>query len=317
MASGPSSTPRARTKRVSAQHTLERVRNNQRQHRARRKDYIVTLEQRLREAEQTISTLKDQVEELQAALTRCRRQSHVQNEADCGTLQPQQPQVQDSTLPQAFPDIHDEAVQAYGVLSDTEDLGAWELPAAASTEPLVSDDQPGSEVNGVISPASHPALISIAQSPEFIPEPLLVTESASDQAVTETGSLVPATIMQDQIMTATTPCCSSYPSSDSQPIANTIQRMAVVPSQETPLLIPERLFQPAIEAYYQENAYHESTILCSEAYIIIAQQNFKGMSQEDVATWLWNGFRRSRHPGEGCRVNADMLLSLLAFISDN
>ncbi|RYP25879.1 hypothetical protein DL768_011643 [Monosporascus sp. mg162] len=315
MAPGPSSTPRPRTKRVSAQHTLERVRNNQRQHRARRRDYIVTLEQRLREAEQTISTLRDQVEALQAALTRC-RQSHVQNEADCRTLQPQQPQIQDSTLPQAFPDIHDEAVQAYGVLSDTEGLGAWELPAAASTEPLVSDDQPGLEANDVVPLASHPALVSIARSPEFMPEPLPVPESASDQAVTEAGSLVPATTMQDQIMTATTPCCSSYPSSDLQPIVNTIERMGLVPSEETPLLIPDHLFQPAIDAYFQENAYHESTILCSEAYIIIAQQNFKGMSQEDVATWLWNGFRRSRHTGEGCRVNAGMLLSLLAFISD-
>ncbi|RYO97315.1 hypothetical protein DL764_007338 [Monosporascus ibericus] len=316
MAPGPSSTPRSRTKRVSAQHTLERVRNNQRQHRARRKDYIVTLEQRLREAEETISTLKDQVEELEAALTQCRRQSHVQNEAGSPTLQPQQPQVQDSTLPQAFPDIHGEAVQAYGVLSDTEDLGVWEVPAATSTEPLVSDDQPGLEVNAVFSPASHPALISTARSPVFIPEPLLLTKSASDQAVTRAESLVPATIMQGQIKTTTTPCCSSCSSSDSQPIVNTIQQMAFVPSQETPLLIPEHLFQPAIEAYYQENPYHESTILCSEAYIIIAQQNFKGMSQDDVATWLWNGFRRSRHPGEGCRVSADMLLGLLAFISE-
>ncbi|RYP73286.1 hypothetical protein DL771_003715 [Monosporascus sp. 5C6A] len=316
MAPGQSSTKRPRTKRVSAQHTLERVRNNQRQHRARRKEHIVMLERQLREAEQTISTLKDRVEALQAALTQCGRQPHVQNEADCGMLQPQLPQVQDSALPQAFPDTHDEAVQAPGALSDSEDLGAWELPAAASTQPLVTDDQPGLEVNAIISPASNPWLIPIARSPEFIPGPSLVTKSASDQTVTEAESLVPATVIQHQIMTATTPCCSSYPSSDSQPTVNTIQQMALVPSQETTLLIPEYLFQPEIEAYYQENAYNESTILCSEAYIIIAQQNFKGISQEDVATWLWNGFRRSLHPGEGCRVNADMLLSLLAFISD-
>ncbi|RYO93569.1 hypothetical protein DL766_003941 [Monosporascus sp. MC13-8B] len=316
MAPGPSLIPCPRTKRVSAQHTLERVRNNQRQHRARRKNYIVTLEQRLREAEETISALKDQVEALQAALTRGRGQPHVQNEADCRALQPQQPQVQDSALPQAFSDTHDEAVQAYGVLSDTEDLGAWELSAAASPGPLVSDDQPGLEVNAVISPPSHPSLLSTARSPEFIPALSLVTESASDQAVTEAESLVPATAIQDQIVTATTLCCSSYPSSDSQLNVNTIERMTFVPSLETPLSMPEYLFQPVMEGYYQQDAHNESTILCSEAYIIIAQQNFKGMSQEDVTTWLWNGFRRSLRPGEGCRVNADMLLSLLAFISD-
>lgn len=244
MAPGSPSAPRRRTKRVSAQHTLERVRNNQRRHRARRKDHIVTLEQKLGEAEQTISTLRDQVEALQAALTRCRRQPHDQNETDCRTLQPQRPQSQDGTSPPPLIDTHGEAVQAYGALSDTEDLGGWELPAPAFAEPLVADDQPGSEVNALIPPPteSPQALIPIAQSSEFVPEPPLVTESASNQAVAEAGSLLPATVIQDHILTPTTPCCSIDPSSDSQPTVNTINRMALVPSQETPLLMPGYVF---------------------------------------------------------------------------
>ncbi|KAH6879416.1 Trappc4 protein [Thelonectria olida] len=292
MAPESPSPPRRRAKRVSAQHTLERVRNNQRRHRARRKDHIATLEQKLGEAEQTISTLRGQVETLQAALARCRRQPHDQNEAD--------------------------SVQAFGALFDTEDLGAWELPATASTEPLVSDDQPGSEVNALISPPteSPQALIPMAQSSEFISEPPLVAESASSPAFAEAGSLLPATVTQDHILTPTTACCSNDPSSDSQPTVNATNRMALVPSQETPLLLPGYVFQSAMEAYYQANPYGEPTMLCSEAYILIAQQNFKGMNQGDVATWLWNGFRRSLQPGEGCRVNTDMLFSLLAFISD-
>ncbi|KAF5131329.1 hypothetical protein E5D57_007684 [Metarhizium anisopliae] len=71
-----------------------------------------------------------------------------------------------------------------------------------------------------------------------------------------------------------------------------------------------------MEDYYQARPYDESTMPCSEAYILIAQQNVKGVTQEDVATWLWNGFRRSLQPGEGCRVQTDILFSLLAFISD-
>ncbi|RSM01358.1 hypothetical protein CEP52_008617 [Fusarium oligoseptatum] len=51
--------------------------------------------------------------------------------------------------------------------------------------------------------------------------------------------------------------------------------MALVPSQETPLQMPAYMLEPAMEAYYQEEAYSESTMLCSEAYILIAQQNFK------------------------------------------
>lgn len=318
MAPGSPPTPRRRTKRVSAQHTLERVRKNQRRHRARRKDYIATLEQKLGEAEQTISTLRDQVETLQAALARCRRQPHDQNEADYRTLQPQQPQSQHGTSPLPLTNTHGEAFRAYGSLSDTEDLGAWELPAPASTNPLVSDDQPGSEVNALISPPTEnpQALIPIAQSSEFIPESLLVTESASNQAVAEARSLLPATVIQDYILTPMTPCCSNDPSSASQPTVNPTNGMALVPSQETPLLMPGYVFQPVMEAYYQENPYGELTMLCSEAYILIAQQNFRGMNHGDVATWLWNGFRRSLQPGGGCRVNTDMLFSLLAFISD-
>jgi hypothetical protein len=57
-------------------------------------------------------------------------------------------------------------------------------------------------------------------------------------------------------------------------------------------------------------------MLCAEAYLLIEQQNFKGVHQKDVATWLWTGFRKSPNPGEGCRVKTDLLFSLLAFISE-
>jgi hypothetical protein len=91
---------------------------------------------------------------------------------------------------------------------------------------------------------------------------------------------------------------------------------AVVMSLENPPLLPGYVFQPAMRAYYQYSTVDESTMLCAEAYLLIAQQNFKGVGQKDVATWLWNGFRKSLSPGEGCRVKTDLLYSLLAFISD-
>lgn len=315
MAPGSPSSSQRRTKRVSAQHTLERVRNNQRRHRARRKDYIATLEQKLADAEQTISTLGGQVEALRAALTRCRHHRHHQNEADCLTLQPQpqQPQSQGSTSPPPLTNNHGEAFQASGVLSDTEDLGPGKLPAPAASEPLVSEAQPGLELDAVISPPvqSPRSLIPLVQSSEFIREPLLVTEPASYQAVAEAGSLLPATVISDQILTPTTPCCSGNTSSDSQ---HTTDRTALVPSQELTVFMPG--LQPAMKVYYQATTYGEPTMLCSEADILIAQQNFKGMSRADVAIWLWNGFRRPLQPGGGCRVNSDILFTLLAFISN-
>ncbi|RSL69288.1 hypothetical protein CEP53_002269 [Fusarium sp. AF-6] len=330
----PPSTPRPRTKRVSAQHTRERVRNNQRRHRARRKDYITTLEEKLGEAEQTISSLRDQIEALEAALTQYRRYQNDQNMANCRTPLPQQPQSQDGTSSPPITGTHDEAYQPYDVVSDTDNLGSWKLPAFASTDPQVSDDQPGSEVNTLGFPPdeSLQTLISIALSSEPVIEPLpaigpVSTSSphsaskptftaASDQACAKAGSLLPETVIPIQIFTPATPCCSSDPSPGAQPTTDIMNRMALVPSQETPLQMPAYMLEPAMEAYYPEKAYSESTMLCSEAYILIAQQNFKGMSQEDVTIWLWNGFRRSLEPGGGCRVNTDMLFSLLASISD-
>jgi hypothetical protein len=40
------------------------------------------------------------------------------------------------------------------------------------------------------------------------------------------------------------------------------------------------------------------------------------MNQGDVTAWLCSGFRMSVQRGEGCRVQTDILFSLLAYISD-
>jgi hypothetical protein len=85
---------------------------------------------------------------------------------------------------------------------------------------------------------------------------------------------------------------------------------------ENPLLLPDYVFLSAMEAHFKTSTTSESTMLCSEAYLLISQQNLKRVSQEDVTTWLWNGFRKALQPGWGCRVQTDILLSLLAFISE-
>ncbi|KAI3567762.1 Trappc4 protein [Fusarium oxysporum f. sp. albedinis] len=279
MASGSPSTPRPRTKRVSAQHTRERVRNNQRRHRARRKDYIATLEEKLGEAEQTISSLRDQIEALQATLTRYRHYQNDQNRANCRMPRPQQPQS----------------------------LGGTSSPLLAGT-----DGEAYLASSSYESITKLPLVVGSASTFSSRATPELTFAAVSYQTVAETGSLLPETVIPDQVLTSTTSCCSGDPSSGAQSIVNTINRMPPLPSQETPLLMPADVLEPAIEA----NSYRESTMLCSEAYILIAQQNFKGISQRDMATWLWDGFRSPLPPNGGCRVNTDILFSLLAFISD-
>ncbi|KAH9860887.1 hypothetical protein IAQ61_010622 [Plenodomus lingam] len=57
--------PRRKT-RVSAEHTLNRVRENQRRHRARRRDHIATLEQKLAETEKLLADARAEIVALKA-----------------------------------------------------------------------------------------------------------------------------------------------------------------------------------------------------------------------------------------------------------
>ncbi|KAF2006441.1 hypothetical protein P154DRAFT_518047 [Amniculicola lignicola CBS 123094] len=59
----------------------------------------------------------------------------------------------------------------------------------------------------------------------------------------------------------------------------------------------------------------ESTTLCTQAYILIEQQNFRGIDATTIRVWLDKGFRRARERGEGCSVENGALLRVLDFIS--
>ncbi|KAF1846135.1 uncharacterized protein K460DRAFT_366960 [Cucurbitaria berberidis CBS 394.84] len=55
-----------RKSRVSAEHTLTRVRENQRRHRARQRDHVATLEQKLAETEQLLTEARAEIAALKA-----------------------------------------------------------------------------------------------------------------------------------------------------------------------------------------------------------------------------------------------------------
>jgi hypothetical protein len=55
-----------RKQRVSAEHTLNRVRENQRRHRARQRDHVATLEQRLADTERELADARAEIEALRA-----------------------------------------------------------------------------------------------------------------------------------------------------------------------------------------------------------------------------------------------------------
>lgn len=58
--------PSRRKSRVSAEHTLNRVRENQRRHRARQRDHVASLEQKLAETERLLAEARAQIAMLRA-----------------------------------------------------------------------------------------------------------------------------------------------------------------------------------------------------------------------------------------------------------
>lgn len=214
--------PPAKTKRVSAQHTRDRVRNNQRQHRARRRGYIATLEGKLEEAERTISSLKEHIKDLE------------------GTN---------------------------GALSAAEDMD----PTAAGTSDSIIVGSPTDNVDIPVPVFSD--LLGLHTSPPIA-----------------SSTLNPA-----PIFTYSTPCFLSETTDNTY----------------SPLNLPIPAPTPADPTTCQE-----STILCSEAYILIAHQNHKHVSESTIAAYLWPSFRAASSPNEGCRVATSTLSALLAFISD-
>ncbi|KAH8675132.1 hypothetical protein BGZ61DRAFT_458383 [Ilyonectria robusta] len=61
----------------------------------------------------------------------------------------------------------------------------------------------------------------------------------------------------------------------------------------------------------------KSTTRCRDAYLIIAQQNYKGLDSTALRSWLEPGFRGAIREGDGCRVETDLLFALLDLISSS
>ncbi|VUC31431.1 unnamed protein product [Clonostachys rosea] len=61
----------------------------------------------------------------------------------------------------------------------------------------------------------------------------------------------------------------------------------------------------------------QSTTRCRDAYTIITQQNYKALDDSVIRAWLEPGFRGAFSEGDGCRIDTDLLFSLLDFISSS
>jgi hypothetical protein len=172
-------TPKPR--RVTAEHTRDRVRNNQRRHHAQRKNYIATLQEKLHEAEKTISALRSQIHDLKEALGR------INSKRISTTLasEPKGLYIQEAP---AVVDRHDLLFPSTGFVTEDHDPGA--------VNETGRDDLPGMNVESIdlalsiLEPTMFPSLFRTGYS--------LAYQSYQNNSYLE----------QDQSATTTNTCCS-------------------------------------------------------------------------------------------------------------
>ncbi|KAF2010582.1 hypothetical protein BU24DRAFT_427695 [Aaosphaeria arxii CBS 175.79] len=232
-----------RRKRVTAEHTLNRVRENQRRHRARRKDHIATLEQKLAETEKQLEEAREEIARLRSE--RETTQAQGQSQWNVGLI------FQEGTLGATA-----------NQQNDTQEISN-ELRGVLTRRPNTTTTT--ENIPNPLAPSPSIAIVANIANPPG-PPPCCLDETSS----------IPPTA--DEIPDPNDPECRSCKT-----------RPAPAPT--------------------------ESTTLCSQAYVLIAQQNFRGIDAPTIRKWLFQGFRRARRKGEGCSIENTALMSLLDFIS--
>lgn len=324
--------------KVTPQHTLDRVRNNQRRHRERRRDHIATLETKLGEAENEIRNLEAQVLLLKKDLERCR----------CGARS--FPQGDHQSADQTT-NVSSSVVGFIETLpySSVDSFAPHHTESSTFIQPIIQEEPALTSLSSFedkfdTSTSSDLISCSIAPTPTaklaFNPSPLPPSACCFPLPNAQTFNL----------QAIFTPPASKSPIPDLLPEPSHQEILALSPSDEhqneNPLHSTEQA-QPdegsiseniSINKFTPENHEYESTMLCRQAYQLISTQNYKGLSQAEVVNWLSSGFRwpRVEHKSlsdaterweddswsdadgkeEGCRVETTLLFGLLAFISD-
>lgn len=261
-------------------HTLIRVRDNQRRHRQRRKEYIALLERRLQTAEEEASRLQAENDALRGRLS----------------LEPSWDAAPSAPALEAIPEAAMTSHLAPMTTRAPDHM--WPEPPPARVTALGGDSI-------VAAPIFQPGLTS-QQARHESAEGTVVNYrpgnlfSPNMSASLGLGLLLP-TPSPNQPPAST---CRPAWCSNQCPVAKSSNNDMVWPS--SPLSL------------YSASSYvsKSSTTLCSQAYLMIHHQNRRGLSIELVESWLWPGFINSDDAVEsGCRVDNWMLLRLLEYIA--
>lgn len=267
-----------RRKRVSAEHTLTRVRENQRRHRARRKDYIAALEERLADAERQLAAAHIEIAQLK-------------RERDTGiVVLPCAHGGDDADKEVGRKDSVVEEVNLEGTMN-----GAESIDASIGMEEAMAPPQTQTRIpTGARSPNSLDATIDVDVDQTALHDISFLSTFYNIPGPTDPLSL-PLTLPVVPTPTGPPPCCEDKPSTSQLP-PSTDPECSTCKTRPAPL--------PS-----------ESTTLCAQAYVMISQQNFRDVDAATIRLWLYQGYRRARRQGEGCRVENGALFRLLDYIS--
>jgi hypothetical protein len=256
-------------------HTLIRVRNNQRRHRERQRQYIASLERKVQETEGLLAQARADITALEAELERWKRRSNATEGHSDGltasrfeTGQQKSPREDDLLQTSPLAPYSGSASETALVTNAAPADVSTRIPTSIHFIPVVPSPKPSCN-SATVNPGG---LLGEASS-DFLPRCCAVADKPSEAALAGTAV---------------------YSSS-----APNYQDLAFLPSTCGTYLSPDV----------------ESTTLCSQAYILIEQQNFRGLSAYSIKSWLYQGFRRAKEEHEGCRVENKLLFGLLDFIS--
>jgi hypothetical protein len=253
-------------------HTLTRVRNNQRRHRQRRREYIESLEQKLEATEETVRQLEIENEALRKQLS---SQNQLEREMDPTT-----------TTHPASTDV-DECRQAWYKPPHARETASSSATRSTTValKPGLTSPQVQTELNNGTEIREEAPLLSPSLSATLFPDDMLPSTYA----------------IQPSAMQSSFACCSE---TSSEP-------RLFGKGTEWPA---NRILRPLTKS----NISTTFTTLCSEAYLIIQDQNRRGLSLEVIESWLWPGFIYSEETAEsGCRVDSRLLLGLLVYVAED
>lgn len=275
-------TPLIGRKTKTPTHTLVRVRNNQRQHRQRRREYMKSLEQRLEATEETA------------------RQLRIENEALRKQVSSQNPLKQETSLFTTMAISNTDITTKLTFMDTGECRETWYMPSYTGV--AASDSAVGSIATGLEPGTTLPQVQTEPNDSTVIKDKSTNLLFRTVSATLFPDVMLPSTYFsQPSAMQSPSMCCSET-SSELDPFDNG----AGWPGNQP----PHPLARSGMSIL--------STTLCSQAYLLIWHQNSRGLPLKVIDSWLWPGFIYSEDTDEsGCRVDSRLLLGLLVYVAED